>query len=115
MSFQLTGVHLEVTETIREYVEKKLNRCTKNLDGIISTSVILSVEKHQQKAEINVDVAGKDFHVEAADSDLYAAIDAVTDKLNRVLIKHKEMTSNHRNTPTGRKEFEDVDADVEVE
>ncbi len=102
MNIQITGIHLEVTDTIREYVDKKISKVTKNTDNIISIAAILSVEKLLQKAEINVEIAGKKLHVEAAENDLYAAIDAVTDKLSRALIKHKEIQTNHRHVPSGR-------------
>ncbi len=113
MSFQLTGVHLEITETIREYVEKKIGKALKNVDDLISVSVTLSVEKLLQKTEVNLELAGKKLHVEAAENDLYAAIDAASDKLNRVLVKHKEMNTNHRTTPSGRETVERVEREVE--
>ena len=39
---------------------------------------------------MNVHLSGKDIHVEANDSDMYAAIDRLTDKLDRQILKHKE-------------------------
>ena len=96
MNVQLTGIHLEITDMIREYVEKKVRKVVKHTDSIISIAVMLSVDKLQQKAEINVELAGKQIHMEASEPDLYAAIDAVTDKLSRALVKHKEMLKDYR-------------------
>ncbi|TIC84596.1 ribosome hibernation-promoting factor, HPF/YfiA family [Crenobacter intestini] len=96
MNLKITGLHLEVTPALRDYVEEKLDRVVRHVDNVIDTSVTLSVDKLVQKAEVNVHLAGKDIHVEATDSDMYAAIDALIDKLDRQVIKHKEKLSEHR-------------------
>ena len=65
----------------------KLDRVIRHFDNVTSVNVILSVEKLVQKAEVTVHVRGKDLFVEAADQDLYAALDAMTDKLDRQVLK----------------------------
>lgn len=90
MNLNISGHHLEVTPAMREYVVTKLERVLKNFDNVIDTNVILSVEKLQQKCEVTVRIRGKDIHVAAQDNDMYAAIDALTDKLDRQMVKHKE-------------------------
>lgn len=99
MNLTITGHHLEVTPALRGYIEEKLKRVTRHFDHVIDITVILSVEKLVQKAEVNVHVAGKDLFVEATDADMYAAVDALIDKLDRQIVKHKEKTGNvHRET-----------------
>ena len=83
MNLNITGHHVEVTPAIRDYVTSKLDRVIRHFDNVTSVGVILSVEKLRQKAEVTVHVRGKDIHVESEDSDMYAAIDALTDKLDR--------------------------------
>lgn len=90
MNLTISGHHLEVTPAIREYVLNKLSRIKRHFDHVIDVTVVLSVEKLQQKAEINLHMRGKDIHCEAIDADLYAAIDCLADKLDRQVIKHKE-------------------------
>lgn len=92
MQINITGHHLEVTDAIREYVLNKLSRLEKHHDKITSTHVILSVDKLIQKAEATVHVSGAEFFANSGHDDLYAAIDLLTDKLDRQLIKHKEKT-----------------------
>jgi putative sigma-54 modulation protein len=46
--------------------------------------------------EANVHVRGRDIHAEAVDADMYAAIDALSDKLDRQVVKHKELLKDHR-------------------
>ncbi|NTV09601.1 MAG: ribosome-associated translation inhibitor RaiA [Zoogloea sp.] len=95
MNLTITGHHVEVTPAIREYVSSKLDRVIRHFDHVTSVNVILSVEKLRQKAEITVHVRGKDIFVETDDSDMYAAIDALIDKLDRQVIKYKDKTADH--------------------
>lgn len=97
MNLNITGHHIEVTPAIRDYVTSKLDRITRHFDQVIDVKVILSVEKLRQKAEVNVHVRGNDIHVETEDGDLYAAIDALVDKLDRQILKHKEKLGEHHN------------------
>jgi putative sigma-54 modulation protein len=90
MNLHLTGHHVEITPAIREYVVNKLARINRHFDHVIEVNVIMTVEKLDQKIEANVHLSGKDIHVQAHDGDMYAAIDGLVDKLDRLVIKHKE-------------------------
>ena len=96
MNLNLTGVHLDITPAIRAYVVSKLDRVNSALRPCDRRHVVLSVDKLQQKIEANVHVRGKDIHAEAIEPDMYAAIDALADKLNRQVLKYKEKMSAHR-------------------
>lgn len=95
MNLNITGHHVEVSPAIRDYVSGKIDRVIRHFDNVTSINVILSVEKLVQKAEVTLHVRGKDIYVEAEDADLYAAIDAMTDKLDRQVIKHKQKVQDH--------------------
>jgi putative sigma-54 modulation protein len=96
MNLTVTGNHLDITPAIRTYVMTKLSRATRHFDHVIDVAVVLSVDKLQQKIEANVHVRGKDLHAESVDADMYAAIDALADKLERQIVKHKEKVTEHR-------------------
>lgn len=96
MNLTLTGHHIDITPAIREYVISKLDRITRHFDEVIDVNVILTVEKLQQSVEANVHLRGKDIFVQADDADMYAAIDSLADKLDRQVVKHKEILSQHR-------------------
>ena len=96
MNLFLTGHHVDVSPAIRAYVTDKLDRITRHFDHVIDVTVVLTVEKIQHKAEATVHVSGGDLHAEAIDGDMYAAIDALVDKLDRMVVKHKEIRSSHR-------------------
>lgn len=106
MNLKITGINIDITAALRDHIEKKLERILRHADGVISTTVTLSVEKLQQKAEVDVHLAGKNLHVETVESDMYAAIDILMDKLDRMVLKHKEKQSDHRATPSGRESVE---------
>jgi putative sigma-54 modulation protein len=95
MNINITGHHVEVTPALRDYVTGKVDRVIRHFDQVTSVHVVLSVEKLRQKAEITLHVKGKDIYADADDADLYAAIDALADKLDRQVLKHKEKSNNH--------------------
>jgi putative sigma-54 modulation protein len=95
MNLSITGHHLEVTPALRDYVTQKVDRIRRHFDRVIDVKVLLTVDKLVQKAEITLHVKGKEIHVTSEDADLYAAIDALTDKLDRQVVKYKERGSSH--------------------
>lgn len=95
MNLNITGHHVEVTPAIHEYITGKLDRVIRHFDNVTSINVIISVEKLKQKAEVTLHVRGKDIYVESDDSDLYAAIDSMADKLDRQVIKYKQKHQEH--------------------
>jgi putative sigma-54 modulation protein len=96
MQINISGHHLDVTEALHDYVHSKIERLGLHHERITNTRVILSVDKLVQKAEATMHVSGKDLFADASADDLYAAIDALADKLDRQLIKHKEKMQSHR-------------------
>lgn len=96
MQINLSGHHVEITEPLREYVNSKMERLERHFDHITNTQVTLSIEKQRQKAEANVHVSGADLFAQAESDDMYASIDALIDKLDRQIIKHKEKISDRR-------------------
>jgi putative sigma-54 modulation protein len=96
MNLHLTGHHLEITPSIRDYLSSKLERITHHFDHVIDVNVILTVEKLQQKVEASIHVSGKDIFCESTAGDMYAAIDGLADKLDRSILKHKEKSLEHR-------------------
>ena len=102
MNLNLTGRHLEITPAIREHVLSKLDKVKRHFDNVIDINVILSVDKLVQKAEATVHVSGKNIHAETEDSNLYVAIDALVDSLDRQVLKHKEKHAARRHDESGK-------------
>jgi putative sigma-54 modulation protein len=95
MQLQLTGHHVDVSPPLRTYVEAKFSRIVRHFDHVIDVHCILTVEKLLHKAEATLHVSGGNIHAVATDGDMYAAIDSLTDKLDRLVKKHKEKLTDH--------------------
>lgn len=96
MHIQISGHHVDLTDPLRNYVNTKLTRIERHFDNITNAHVTLSVEKIRQKAEATVHVSGADIFAASESEDMYAAIDTLTDKLDRQIIKHKEKVRSHK-------------------
>ncbi|MBN8478265.1 MAG: ribosome-associated translation inhibitor RaiA [Burkholderiales bacterium] len=103
MNLTVTGHHLEITPAIRDYVVLKLERVTRHFDHVIDVGVVLSIDRLVRKVEANVHIRGRDLHAEAVDPDMYAAIDALADKLDRLVLKAKEKSLADRHDASAAK------------
>jgi putative sigma-54 modulation protein len=95
MQLNITGHHIEVTDSLRNYVEEKLERLEKHFDHVNNVHVILTVEKLRQTAEATVNINGATLFADCTNEDMYASIDSMTDKLDRQIKKHKEKLKDH--------------------
>jgi putative sigma-54 modulation protein len=90
MQLSISGHHIDVTDPLKDYVTGKLTKLERHYDHITNVHVVLSVEKLVQKAEATLHISGAELFADADSEDLYAAIDALVDKLDRQVLKHKE-------------------------
>ncbi|WP_106478409.1 ribosome hibernation-promoting factor, HPF/YfiA family [Phytohalomonas tamaricis] len=95
MQVNITGNHIELTDALRDYVNQKLSRLERHYDNITNVQVTLSIEKERQQAAATLHASGADLYGMAEQDDMYAAIDVLTDKLDRQLVRHKEKTQAH--------------------
>jgi putative sigma-54 modulation protein len=95
MQINLTGHHVDITESLKNYVDTKFEKLERHFDQINNVHVILNVEKFLQKAEATLHLKGGEVFANAEHSDMYAAIDGLIDKLDRQVIKHKEKQKRH--------------------
>jgi len=103
MQINVSGHHVDLTSSLRDYVTSKLERIERHFDNVGNVHVVLSVEKNEQKAEATVHLAGGELFADAKQENMYAAIDSLVDKLDRQIIKHKEKQTNyHRNSDVGQ-------------
>lgn len=111
MNLTISGHHIEVTPALKEYVNTKLERVVKHADQVLDLTVVLSVDNQKekelrQKASCATRFKGHDIFVETADADLYAAIDALSDKLARQLSKLKEKNTDRKRMAESTKYME---------
>ena len=91
MKFNIRGENLEVTEALREYVEKKLSRLERYFEAppTSDVNVTLSVHRDKQIVEVTIPLPGVLLRAEEKGGDMYASVDLVIDKLERQIRKHK--------------------------
>jgi putative sigma-54 modulation protein len=97
MHISFTGHNIDVTQALKTFTEEKLNKLERHFDKINSIHVVFDIEHLTQVAEASIQVAKGELHARAESDDLYSAIDALIDKLDRQLIKYKEKIRDHRN------------------
>ena len=96
MQLNVSGHHVEVTQSMRDYVGAKVEKIARHFDIVSDVQCILTVEKLRHKAEATASVNGGTIYCDHVEEDMYAAIDGLVDKLDRQGIKHKEKLKSHR-------------------
>ena len=92
MKFNIHGRKIDVTDSIKSYIEEKIGRLDKyfeNPDDVITTAVIKLRGKDQQVVEITINANKFMLRGEESHKDLYASIDKVSDKIERQIRKNK--------------------------
>ena len=93
--------HLDTTETIRDYVNKKASKITKYDNRINKIQFTLKIEGQNHIVESICSVARTTLVAEASNSDMYAAIDLVMSKLEKQFIRQKEKMKQHKGIKKG--------------
>lgn len=105
MQLSVTGHHVDLTDSLRAYVEQKIERLERHFDIVSDVHCILTVEKLRHKAEAKVNVNGDTIYADATEEDMYAAIDGLVDKLDRRVRKHKEKLVDHHAKDTPKRRY----------
>lgn len=97
MQITISGQQMQVTPPLKQYVTDKMEKISRHFDHVTKTNVVLHVEKTRHLAEATINAKGATLHANAEAADMYAAIDALSDKLDTQVRKHKEKTASRRN------------------
>lgn len=104
MKYNIRGDKMVVTDAIRDYAEEKLGKLEKYFkDDEITANVLTRVRGNSQIVEVTIPTSKFVLRSEEENDDLYAAIDLVSDKLERQIRKNK--TRLNRNVKENVKEF----------
>ncbi len=95
MDVTVAGHHVDVTDSLREYVQTKMARLERPSDQMTDIHCILTVEKLEHRAEATIHLSGGTIHADSVEENMYAAVDTLIDKLDRQVIKHKEKHTDH--------------------
>jgi len=96
MTVTVTGRKIDITEAIRNHLDRKMEKPLQELGDAADIHVALSVEKHRHFAEITVKTKGFTVHSEEETDDLYVAMDNAVEKIEKQLRKHKERAKDIR-------------------
>ena len=100
MQVTVSGRHMGVSDSLKEYCEEKAGRLTRFYDRIRLIEVILDGSNGAHSAEIIVHTDRADpFVAREEQADIYAAVDLMLDKLERQLRRHKEKIRNRKHPP----------------
>jgi putative sigma-54 modulation protein len=96
MQITTTFRHMEPSEALKSYAEEKLERVKKYIDEPIVVQVFLTVEKIRHSAEVTITAKGITIKAAEETNDMYASVDAVSDKIERQLRRFKERIKAHK-------------------
>lgn len=91
MNFNIRGENLQVTPSLRDYTEKKMSKLERYFDEPVTSEVHVNMHVHnlEHTIEVTIPMTGLLLRAEEAHTDMYAAIDLVTEKLERQIRKYK--------------------------
>ena len=95
MNINIKGTNVDLTPSIKKYVEDKIGRLEKYMGKIDQAHVELDRDKHHHtgnvmRAEVMLTVGGKVMRADASSEDMYASIDLVVPKLKEQITKFKD-------------------------
>ena len=98
MEVIVTGRHLDITDSIRDHAEQRVQRFPRYFAGVSTVEVVLNrPDQRHFEAELIVHASGHEhFVARGTDPDLYACIDQASDRIERQLHDHKEKLRNHK-------------------
>jgi putative sigma-54 modulation protein len=116
MNYNIRGENIEVTPAIREYVEKKVAKLERYFTESPNANVNVNLKVYQdKKAKVEITIPMKDLVLRAEETheDMYAAIDLITDKLERQIRKHKTKVNRKFRDKESLKDFVPIFTEVE--
>ncbi|RSD25190.1 ribosome hibernation-promoting factor, HPF/YfiA family [Mesobacillus subterraneus] len=116
MNYNIRGENIEVTPAIREYVEKKVAKLDRYFTESPNANVNVNLKVYQdKKSKVEITIPMKDLVLRAEETheDMYAAIDLITDKLERQIRKHKTKVNRKFREKESLKDYAPIFTEVE--
>ena len=95
MKADITFRHLEPTEALRNHLEERLQRLEKHVHRPIRARAVLQVDRHEQRAEVHVQVGDMSVHADESSDNMYLSIDHATEKVEHQLRKLLDKHGDH--------------------
>jgi putative sigma-54 modulation protein len=102
----LTGIHMELTEALKNIARDKVSRLFRHEDRIVRIRVELEYDKMRDKsnefiAKGHVQIQGPDLVCSVATDDCMKSLDLLIDKLDRMLRRRSRLKKVKRHHPHG--------------
>lgn len=94
MKITIRGKNIDVTEALRQYIEKRVGKFERFLSNTSEAIVTISTEKFTHKIDVLLKVNGHLIQAEGKTEDVYSAVDQVVEKLEKQVLKYKEKIQN---------------------
>lgn len=94
-NIQITGRHLQVTESMKDYAKEKISKIERFMHRIIDVGVIMDIQKLDHSVEIIMKAGNLKMTSRASTTDIYASIDKAVDKLEAQILRYKSKMQDH--------------------
>ncbi len=102
MKITITGRHVEITQSLKDYAENKTAKFEKYFHQLIDATMIMAVQKLDHMVELLINGDGVQFYAVEKSGDMYSSIDLIVDKMEKQIVKYKEKHSGHKVVPLSR-------------
>ena len=119
VAVQIFARDMNVSNSLREYIEKKVSRLDRFLPSLTEARVDVAEAKSvrsaadQHVAQLTVHTRGVVLRAEEHSDDIYAAVDAVLDKMQRQITRYKGKRWLNRSTGNGADAHAEAVAEAE--
>ena len=96
MQITVSGRHLEITDDIRTYIEKRAQKVESIFNRVVDLQVVIELEKSRYLTEITLATRKATFHAQGETHDVFTSLDKVMDKIENQIRRHKERIRDWR-------------------
>lgn len=95
-NIQITGRHIDVTESMKDYAMDKVSKIERFMSrSIIDVNVIMDIQKLDHRVEIVLKTGNVKIMSSACTTDMYVSIDQAVDKLEAQILRYKSKLQDH--------------------
>jgi putative sigma-54 modulation protein len=105
MKITISAKNIELTDALKEYVEKKIGRLDRKIDGTIYADVVLKMEKYRHIADVKLNVDGEIIKASESSKDMFSSIDLVYEVLEKQIEKMKDKLYKSKRRQSQQEQF----------
>ncbi len=94
-NIQITGRHIEITDSMKDYAMDKISKIERFMNRIIDVNVIMDIQKLEHRVEIILKAGNVKITSKASTTDMYVSIDQAVNKLETQILRYKSKLQDH--------------------